>query len=546
MDDPTWTIHETLVAKGFELVRPPATYQGPLLVHGKIAIVELAIADMTFARLPAVKLLDASNLPVSKLAHLLRNNDICYVGESGLPLDLYDPGGSILRVLIEASAALERSYGGRADDEFERELASYWGGNFTYFAIERPLGNVIIDAEAIAHTDSPGSGVVIVPKGAWKDREAGSRRPATILGFGGNLKHTSIFPPPHLSAALDYIQAQDAPPIAWREAVIAAAADGNYLFLSAPNAIIGWLAELPPRLATIRGRTQGFRQGFLAKALGQALEEIGLHRVTGAEVDLRYCVERNLGGAPSLAGRAITLVGCGTIGGYLGRMLVQNGAGLGSPLHLYDYDRLSPGNLGRHMLGFDDLGKNKAQALAAHLRAFHPDVAVEYHNLDATKEWAALEKSDLIIDATGEENVSTVLNHLYMRSVKTSGQVALLHSWIFGNGVAAQSFLNLKDGGVCYRCLRTSFGGEWRHNPLRNPASEVRLAPARCGEGGYIPFAVDASIAAAGLALRATLDWARGNPGKRLRTLIVDHVEGRDKVPWVSPEPLPNCPACNG
>lgn len=538
-------MHETLVGKGFEFVRPPAIYRGPLPVHGKLATVELTVADITFARLPSVKLIDATKLPVSKLAHLIGDGDICYVGESGLPLDFYDPGGSILRVLLDAAAALERSFGGKADEEFERELASYWLGGSVYFAVDRPLEPAVINAEAIAHTADDDSGVLIVPKEAWKERSGGLRSPATVLSFREGLKHTASFPLSHLSAALAYIGSQADPPRGWREAVISAAATGSYLFLAAPNAIIGWLAQLPPGLSVIVGRSRGFRKGFLEKVLEQSLEQIGLHRVTGKEVDLRFCVERNLGGAPSLAGKTIAMIGCGTIGGYLSRMLVQNGAGLDAALHLYDFDSLSAGNLGRHLLGFNDLGRNKAEALAAHLRGFHPDVAVQNHGVDATKEWAELEKADLIIDATGEENVSTALNHAFLRSSKSGERLALLHSWIFGNGVAAQSFLNLKDGGVCYRCLRTGFGGQWRYSPLKDPNSPVRQAPGRCGEGGYIPFATDASTAAAGLAIRAALDWASGKPGLRLRTVIVDHEQGREKVPWVSPERLPNCPACH-
>jgi molybdopterin/thiamine biosynthesis adenylyltransferase len=251
-------------------------------------------------------------------------------------------------------------------------------------------------------------------------------------------------------------------------------------------------------------------------------------------------------GKTTLIGKKIGLVGCGTIGGYLARLLVQSGAGCEATLHLYDTDALKPGNLGRHLLGFEDLGKPKAQAVAAYLGSFHPDVQVKPLALDATKDWAALERMDLIIDATGEPNVSTVLNDLWIKSTRSGQDLALLHSWVFGNGVAGQSFLNLKDGHACYRCLKTGFDGQWRHNPLKDPKSPLIQAPARCGEAGYVPFGVDAPVAAASLTLRAALDWAGGQPGQRLRTTIVDHDAGREKAPWASPDALKDCSACGG
>src|SRR3546814_18565027 len=94
-------------------------------------------------------------------------------------------------------------------------------------------------------------------------------------------------------------------------------------------------------------------------------------------------------------------------------MLVQAGAGCDHPLWLYDTDRLSPGNLGRHLLGFSDLGKPKADAVADYLHGFHPDVQIEPKGIDASQDWAALETCDLVIDATGDPNVASALNDLW-------------------------------------------------------------------------------------------------------------------------------------
>jgi molybdopterin/thiamine biosynthesis adenylyltransferase len=246
----------------------------------------------------------------------------------------------------------------------------------------------------------------------------------------------------------------------------------------------------------------------------------------------------------SLRGKKISLVGCGTIGSYLAHMLVQNGAGCDADFVLYDNDTLKPGNLGRHLLGYKDLGRLKVESMADFLRDFHPEVRITPRGVQALDDWASLEQMDLIIDATGDANFAAALNDRIIGSDRKRDELGSMHAWVFGNGVAAQSFLNLRDGHACYRCLQTEFGGEWRHNPLKDQKSPVRKAPARCGEGGYIPFPGDASIAAARLAVRAALDWVAGNPGHRLRTTIIDKAEGRESLTGKSPKALPRCDAC--
>lgn len=544
MADPLWTVDATLKNKGFTLVRPPAVYEGPISVHGTEATVEIDIPDFTFVKTPTVKLIDKAKLPVKDLAHLMGEGAICYVGEGGLPLDLYNPGGSVLRVLAEAEAALERSFGGRADTEFEAELQSYWNGKSYYFAVPRAGAPRVIQAEMIPQSDAETGGVVIVPKGAWGHLKPKFRLPVTVLTFPDNLRHSAKFPLTTLASAIRYIAEQPNPPHGWRDAVLAAAAGSSELFLAAPNAIIGWSPKLSPALEMVKGRSQGFRPKFFRAALEKSTNHVGLERMSGNETDLRHCVERNLLGGASLIGKRVAMVGCGTIGSNLAKLLAQSGAGCEATLALYDTEKLSPGNLGRHLLGFADMGRPKAQGVAEALLHFHPEVSVEPRGVDATKEWGALESSDLIIDATGDPNVATALNELRMKSSRTGQELAMMHGWVFGNGVAAQSFLNLKDGLACYRCLKTGFDGQWRHNPLKDANSPLRQAPARCGEAGYIPFAVDAPVAAASLMLRAALDWAAGHSGKRLRTVVLDHQAGRENMKWASPDRLESCPAC--
>jgi molybdopterin/thiamine biosynthesis adenylyltransferase len=528
-----------LKAKGFSLSYLPSTYRGSIYAHGNQAAVEIDIPDLTFVEMPKVRLIDRANLPVKALAHINFDDTICYVGEGGLPLDLYDPGGSVLRVLREAEIALERSFGGQAANEYEGEMASYWNGQFhVYVALPTSAANEIYRAELLNIGADHNRLLVIVPTGRWKHLPTRSRKPVSILSFASNLRYGAAFKSENLAGIVDWLGSQ--PPV--REAVIASAAASEPIFVISPNALIGWGAVLPATLKMLQnvGRV---RKQFLEKQIAKSLDSIGLERMTGIRSDLQNIVQRNLLGQPSLAGKKISLIGAGTIGGNLGRLLVQSGAGCGEDFAIYDNDKFRPGNLGRHVLGFADLDRPKVEAMADLLRRFHPDVQIRSFTCNALDEWDALERSDLIIDATGDYNVAAALNHLRMNSRKDGSELAILHAWVFGNGIAAQTFLNLKDGFGCYHCLRPTFGGLWRYAPVKDVKKLVDLAPALCGEAGYIPFAADAPVAAASLALRATLDWAAKQPGQRLRTITLDYEEGKD-VKWATPSRSKGCPAC--
>lgn len=541
MDSAFWDIDATLAAKGFELVAPPMTYRGTIKVHGKSVTVEIEVPDATFVKLPKIKLLDRGELQVVDVAHLGLADDICYVSQTGLPLDLYDPGGAILRVLREAERALEQSSAGNFLAEVQREMSPYWLGRSTSFAVPQ-RDEAVVEAAEYLRLEGDGPSRVVVAKGAWSNAGGGSRGGAVVLHFPQPLKFVAPYPAKTLADACRLISGQRLRPEGWHDAVLTAALSDQTVWLAASNAVLGWRAMLPPLFAL--AGTKGFRPDFRRRMLPGKLDQVQLRRLTGLRMDLPFIVQRNLTGGPTLIGKRIVLVGCGTIGSYLSRMLVQSGAGCGAALRLYDPDALSPGNLGRHFLDFSDIGASKVEALAKRLHAFHPDIQINAEARDATADWEALEQCDLIIDATGFHNTSERLNQLFQQSARSGDDLALLHAHVFGNGIAAQTLLNLKDEYCCYRCQRTKFDGDWRYSPLRDRKSPLREAAASCGDGAYIPFGVDAPVAAATLALRAALDWSSGRPGKRLRTTVVDHKAGREDIRWANPPKRGDCVAC--
>lgn len=110
--------------------------------------------------------------------------------------------------------------------------------------------------------------------------------------------------------------------------------------------------------------------------------------------------------ADSLASRKTLLLGAGALGSAVAELLVRGGV---HGVTIVDPDRLSGGNLVRHTLGLEAVGRNKAQALADRLNAASPHASVHAVNdhfpprrdMDVDK----LRQCDIIIDCTASDDV---------------------------------------------------------------------------------------------------------------------------------------------
>jgi molybdopterin/thiamine biosynthesis adenylyltransferase len=127
-------------------------------------------------------------------------------------------------------------------------------------------------------------------------------------------------------------------------------------------------------------------------------------------------------------------------------ILVQAGAGNGATLVLVDPEPLVAANLGRHLLNFEDVGKMKADALAAALKKFHPDVQVRPITSRIESIWQTLQDFDLIVDATGMELTSEFINAEALKLRSSGRSCSVLHAFLFANGISARTLLNVGEG----------------------------------------------------------------------------------------------------
>ena len=266
-----------------------------------------------------------------------------------------------------------------------------------------------------------------------------------------------------------------------------------------------------------KGRAPGFKE--FRDYISKDARVVSFLRMKAFDVTGNFIVERNLR-VPSLHGKKIAVIGCGTIGGFVADLLVKAGAGTGDSgeLLLFDGDQLGTGNLGRHILGVEYLGEYKAQAMEAYLKdkTPYPFKVRGFLGLDVSYSDRLCE-FDLVIDLSGDENFSTRFSYETHRIRREGGAMPpILHYWIDAGGRVVRGLFD--DGSnACYRCLR-----QYKNNDSDPEELEERfpiyldltkenenVAIQRCGDS-YIPFPAAMSVVAAGQVQSIVLDYFSG------------------------------------
>lgn len=114
-----------------------------------------------------------------------------------------------------------------------------------------------------------------------------------------------------------------------------------------------------------------------------------------------------------LTSKKIAVVGCGALGAPVAEMLVRGGA---NHLLLFDSDAVGVGNLARHTLSIQDVGRVKATQLAERLNALSPHAEVEGVPAKIAsgedKRTKGLLDCRVIIDCTGSDELLQVLQQV--------------------------------------------------------------------------------------------------------------------------------------
>ncbi len=108
--------------------------------------------------------------------------------------------------------------------------------------------------------------------------------------------------------------------------------------------------------------------------------------------------------------KRILLIGAGCLGSSIAEILVRAGV---NKITVMDHDIFTVGNLSRHVLNMDDIGKVKECALCNHLNKLNPHATIK--SISKRLEWddgtlnVNIDDFDLVIDTTGENEVLDIL-----------------------------------------------------------------------------------------------------------------------------------------
>ncbi len=516
------------------------------LKAGRIDVpVELIIPDLNFVELPKVRV-DSEFLSSHNLrGHLSEGNVLCYTDDNMLVLDLFQTISSIRAVLELSEKTLREIIHSNPEAAIQAEIMSYWKGD-CYYIIEDLADTIVGTVGQLEVTDNR---VLTVIACSEKTIERWAKKlnsnfkifgEVMVVTIDGNIP--SPVKLPNLKLAFEWLAK-----ITGEEVSSFYANSRNMnspcVVIVGNNGIIGFNGK-ENSIIKQASKGKGFRKSKANELWRSLAENIEIEKFYGRLCSSTEILSRNANEFPVLANKKICLIGCGTIGGYLARMLVQAGAGTGSIFSLIDNQVFMPENVGRHVLGFSSVGRYKSEALVSMLEKDFPEVKIEAIVDAAQSVIGQFRNYDLIIDATGTERFSAMLNFFAQEEQKKATFPPVIYSMIFGNGIATQSFLaNGSKDDACYKCLRPEYGRPWRFYPIKNTTTDMDIAVRPCSDGSFIPFGVEASVSAAMLTFEQVKDFFSGNLNGTLRTMVIDKEKGIE-IPRKTIQQASNCPVC--
>ena len=528
------------------------SFDGALPCKGGPIKVRFTIADWDFLTYPSIKVLGHLDVLPALSPHVYASGGLCYFASGAVVLDRYDPAESIAQCLDQAQSVLERI---RHDpdfrhDDIQDEFLQHWSHGESSAVYSVLIGTVDRTTKSSNYwfmTIGDDSHAVVADSKEEVESLAFAlgAKPPTETKCPCWLFATEVLPavpttmPANVKELFAWLQAWDRR--LYQQIQLVLEREPQYLKYSiatfAVHTQLGWLGfgfDLDPvhRLGAQK-KPKLYRQFLHSRGGTRKISRLAI-----TEFGPDFIHSRNLT-FPDLKGKRITVIGCGAIGSHVAPGLIRLGAGTGKGrLDLVDHDDMKPENLGRHVLGYPALFKHKAEALADELKRQFPFSKVRAR-VRSVRGLIDLFDADLVIDATGEETVSEMINAMRLdRGTDTP----VLHVRIRGNGECVQTFWAQARELGCFRCLLQADHKNYRQE--RYPVLKEQPKRKQLGCNGFTPYAVSAPMSAAALCMEVVVDWLQnGRASPRFRTSATANanvygVKNQDV------KRLAGCPAC--
>lgn len=497
--------------EGAFTLEPPQGQAG----QAKVVAVTVRLPPAFPTCLPKVSV-RLSDLP-GRIAHVENSGNICIAPSNGLSVDITRPREVVQEALDRARDLILRGLKGQTTDDLAREFLAYWDARHSdlIWSIcdsrgqSRPLfaGRVqrADRSERMLLADSRGEAVQWTGRLGWRFLDQRAR--AYLLGLDRPILPPDLGDSPTLGDWLRIFQ-NNSETAEWEffQAWLGRITFPGLLVVSFPtpdSSIPTLIAVHLPRLsdADTKAARRGFRRDSVTghRQLTFA-RRYPLDREAPRRLDAAFLRER--GGGVPLDGKHVTLVGCGSVGGFL----AFNLASLGVPrLTIVDPDLMGGENVHRHLLGVADIGAFKALGVATYLNKHFPHQVVEARTNrleEIIQSEPRLLDTDLLVIALGEETLERQLNQ------SLGCRVPRLHTWLEPLGVGGHTLLTGRPTDVgCYECLFEN--GPRNDASLCAPGQTFNRTLAGCA-GLHSPFSSLDAIRTASEAARIAVSALRG------------------------------------
>jgi integrative and conjugative element protein (TIGR02256 family) len=208
----------------------------------------------------------------------------------------------------------------------------------------------------------------------------------------------------------------------------------------------------------------------------------------------------------SVRSKCVAMVGLGALGSKVAELFAQAGV---AAFELCDNDVLTTANIARHVGGLRDFGALKTRVMATRLRDINCNLAVHIYDHSITSNLenleALLERADLTICTTGDENVESAINQVAMSLDKT-----VLYGRALRRGSMGRVFLVRRGRDACKSCL-AQFAAEYQTSGWLNIVERKEdVLLHECGRPVIPASAIDLSFIAS-LIARKALSFLEGD-----------------------------------
>jgi len=225
--------------------------------------------------------------------------------------------------------------------------------------------------------------------------------------------------------------------------------------------------------------THGFRRGKVPEDLlfKRASHKISSTMVGRGKVVRAYhsWIHSRGGDGRDLSQKAVLLIGCGSLGGYVAHLVSRAGVGR---ITVIDNDLFSWENVGRHILGTSSVYRLKADALTEKLRQDLPHLKID----GITKSWEDAFDSNPNLFSEHDLVISTVANWRCENALNALARKAqippLMLGWLEPYAVAGHCLFISKNGG-CFKCQSNEFG-QFLYNVAKFRETTISKEPGSC------------------------------------------------------------------